>query len=168
MERFLDGDTTLKEEKWLYDYFNSVERVPEEWLPYAEYFRDLAAIPSTTAEVSSPMEAEASSVEGDLLPAEEAKPTSTKDETGGKRSRGMRLWMRMAIGVAASVVLAVAGVWTYGAHEESRLAQIYGGSFVIVDGQRNDNLREIKDSIRQTLADASRIERKMEGESVVE
>lgn len=41
VERFLDGETTLAEEKQLYDYFSQNENVDESLLPYAEYFRDL-------------------------------------------------------------------------------------------------------------------------------
>lgn len=46
VERFLDGETTLVEEKQLYDYFSQNENVDESLLPYAEYFRDLAVLPS--------------------------------------------------------------------------------------------------------------------------
>lgn len=44
VERFLDGETTLAEEKQLYDYFSQNENVDESLLPYAEYFRDLAVL----------------------------------------------------------------------------------------------------------------------------
>lgn len=138
VQRFLDGDTSLEEEKWLYDYFSRHEHVGETLLPYAEYFRDLATIPS-------PM----------------------KEEKAKTKRPWMRVWVRAAVGVAASAVLALAGVWGYTLHEEHRLAQVYGGSFVIVDGQRNDNLLEIKDSIQQTLAEARRIERKVEENNVI-
>lgn len=48
------------------------------------------------------------------------------------------------------------------------MAQLYGGSYMIVDGKRYDNLREIKDDIRQTLADAQQIERQADGQAVIE
>ena len=39
---------------------------------------------------------------------------------------------------------------------------------MIVDGKRYDNLREIKDDIRQTLADAEQIEHEADGQAVIE
>ena len=48
------------------------------------------------------------------------------------------------------------------------MAQLYGGSYMIVDGKRYDNLREIKDDIQQTLAEARQIEREADGQAVIE
>lgn len=53
VERFLDGETTLAEEKLLYDYFSQNENIDESLLPYAEYFRDLAVLPSPQKEEKS-------------------------------------------------------------------------------------------------------------------
>lgn len=50
VERFLDGETTLAEGKQLYDYFSQNKNVDESLLPYAEYFRDLAVLPSPQKE----------------------------------------------------------------------------------------------------------------------
>ena len=139
VERFLDGETTLAEEKQLYDYFSQNENVDESLLPYAEYFRDLAVLPS---------------------PQKEEKPR--------KRPRWTIRWTQWAVGAAAAVLISLGGMWLYTQQEEQHLAQLYGGSYMIVDGKRNDNLREIKDDIRQTLADAQQIERQADGQAVIE
>lgn len=139
VERFLDGETTLAEEKQLYDYFSQNENVDESLLPYAEYFRDLAVLPS---------------------PQKEEKPR--------KRPRWTIRWTQWAVGAAAAVLISLGGMWIYTLQEERHLAQLYGGSYMIVDGKRYDNLREIKDDIRQTLADAQQIERQADGQAVIE
>lgn len=139
VERFLDGETTLAEEKQLYDYFSQNENVDESLLPYAEYFRDLAVLPS---------------------PQKEEKPR--------KRPRWTIRWTQRAVGAAAAVLISLGGMWIYTLQEERHLAQLYGGSYMIVDGKRYDNLREIKDDIRQTLADAQQIEREADGQAVIE
>lgn len=139
VERFLDGETTLAEEKQLYDYFSQNENVDESLLPYAEYFRDLAVLPS---------------------PHKEEKPQ--------KRPRWTIRWTQWAVGAAAAVLISLGGMWIYTLQEECHLAQLYGGSYMIVDGKRYDNLREIKDDIRQTLADAQQIERQADGQAVIE
>ena len=137
--RFLDGNTTLDEEKRLYDYFSRTKQVSEALLPYAEYFRDLAVLPPPQKAVRKRM-----------------KPIWT------------RRWVRMAVGTAATALLVVGGMWTYRQQEEQRLAQLYGGSYTIVDGKRCDDLVEIKDDIRKTLADGHQIERQADGEEVIE
>lgn len=66
------------------------------------------------------------------------------------------------------MLISLGGIWIYTLQEEQHLAQLYGGSYMIVDGKRYDNLREIKDDIRQTLADAQQIERQADGQAVIE
>ena len=79
--RFLDGNTTLDEEKRLYDYFSRTKQVSEALLPYAEYFRDLAVLPPPQKAVRKRM-----------------KPIWT------------RRWVRMAVGTAAAALLVVGGM----------------------------------------------------------
>lgn len=138
VERFLDGETTLVEEKQLYDYFSQNENVDESLLPYAEYFRDLAVLPW---------------------------PIRKKPR---KRPQWTTRWTQWAVGAAAAVLISLGGMWIYTLQEERHLAQLYGGSYMIADGKRYDNLREIKDDIRQTLADAQQIEREADGQAVIE
>lgn len=70
--------------------------------------------------------------------------------------RGLR---RLIAGVAASVVLVVAGYAAWNFYEYRQLDARYAGSYVIVDGKRIDNLREIRPMIESALADARNIER---------
>lgn len=70
--------------------------------------------------------------------------------------RGLR---RLIAGVAASVVLVVAGYAAWNFYEYRQLDARYAGSYVIVDGKRIDNLREIRPMIESALADARDIER---------
>lgn len=98
VERFLDGETTLAEEKQLYDYFSQNENVDESLLPYAEYFRDMAVLPS---------------------PQKEEKPR--------KRPRWTIRWTQWAVGAAAAVLISLGGMWIYTLQEERHLAQLYGG-----------------------------------------
>ncbi len=46
VQRFLEGDTTIDEERLLCHYFTTTPVVPESLSPYAELFRDLATLPS--------------------------------------------------------------------------------------------------------------------------
>lgn len=48
VQEFLDGETTIEEERLLCHYFTSASTVPESLRPYAEIFRDLATLPSAT------------------------------------------------------------------------------------------------------------------------
>jgi len=128
MDRFLEADTTLEEERRLYAYF-SQEAVDPSLEPYRQMMNDYAA----------------------LLPAEKEHPVSTKHVA-------LRPWIRWASGIAAFLALAFLGNWSYRAYETNRLEGIYGGSYMIVNGERVDNLRKIHQEIEGTLDDAQKIE----------
>lgn len=137
--RFLDGNTSLEEEKKLYAYFAQTEQVDETLRPYAEYFRDLATL--------QPIEA---------TPCPRIRPQKT------------HRWMRTAIGLAASVMLLLGGAWGYRLHKAQLLAERYGGSYMIVNGKRCDDLLKIEDHIKQTLRDGQEAEQQMDGEALIE
>lgn len=63
------------------------------------------------------------------------------------------------IGGVAVAVMVVAGValWWKDYHDWQRIEARYGGSYTIVNGQRNDNLRQILPEVQQTLARADDI-----------
>lgn len=83
------------------------------------------------------------------------------------RARRITLWRTVA-SVAAAAVIAF-GVMTYiNLHEERMLAAIYGGSYVIENGHRTDNLRQIKDDIKTALSDAKTIEHHANNSSTVD
>lgn len=46
VQKFLDGETTIDEERLLCHYFTIHSTVPESLSPYAELFRDLATLPT--------------------------------------------------------------------------------------------------------------------------
>lgn len=137
--RFLDGDTSLDEEKRLYAYFARTEEVDDALRPYAEYFRDLAT----------------------LQPAE---ATPCPRITPQRPHR----WVRTVAAMAASVTLLMGGVWGYRLHKEHVLAQRYGGSYMIVNGKRCDDLLKIEDHIKQTLRDGQQAEQLIDGQELID
>lgn len=136
VERYLDGETTIEEECWLYGYFTSHDDIPDELKPYAEYFRDMATVP---------------------IPKEE--------ETVSHRKYHV---IRLVLATAAMLAIVFGVFLGFRVHENRILAARYGGSYIIVNGHRIDNLRQIKDSIQLTLAEASRIEQKVQENNVVD
>ena len=139
IDRYFEGDTTVEEERRLYAFFMQ-DRIPAEFAEYTEMFRDLAAVGNVPA------------------PAVQKRPVY----------RMPMVWLRVAAS-AAAVVAIVFGVRLAGnISEENALAKLYEGSYMIVDGQRIDDLREIKNSIRTTLHDASSLENKMASLQTVE
>ena len=77
-------------------------------------------------------------------------------QTVSRTRRHLRL--RYLAAVSAVVALLVIGHWGYRSLQYEQLSRQYEGSYVIVGGQRNDNLREIRPQLEQTLASASRVE----------
>lgn len=128
-ERFFDGETTLEEERRLYELY-AKDDVTDEFLPCREMFSDLKAAA--------------------FKPEEKA-------ETQRKPVR-MRLFAKVLTGVAASIVLLFGAVTVWNIHQNNELAKLYGGSYMIVNGKRIDNLRTMKPEIERTLAAADKIE----------
>ena len=86
----------------------------------------------------------------------------------GRRARFMPVVWRAVCGVAAAIVL-LFGVLTYLDYREDKaLARLYGGSYVIDNGHRIDDLGRIKGDIEAALADAEHIESRIGRQSVVE
>ena len=86
----------------------------------------------------------------------------------GRRARVMPVVWRAVCGVAAAIVL-LFGVLTYLDYREDKaLARLYGGSYVIDNGHRIDDLGRIKGDIEAALADAEHIESRIGRRSVVE
>lgn len=74
-------------------------------------------------------------------------------------SRARRLLrLRYLAAVSAVVALLVVGVMGYRALQDYQLDRRYEGSYVVVAGERNDNLRQIRPQLEQTLAAASHVE----------
>ena len=79
-----------------------------------------------------------------------------------RRAVSVSLMRRAMVGIAAmfAVIIGIALYSDY--HHEQQLARLYGGSYVIENGRRIDDLTEIQDDIEQTLADSRRIEQHAE------
>ena len=129
MNRFLEAETTLEEERRLYAYFSQAEVDPS-LEPYRVMMQDYAA----------------------LLPVNQVCQPAAKRVT-------LQPWFKWVSGIAAVMVLAFIGTWSYRAYETSKLEDIYGGSYMIVNGERVDNLRKIQAQIESTLKSAQEIER---------
>lgn len=128
LDRFLEAETTLEEERRLYAYFSQAEVDPS-LESYRAMMQDYAA----------------------LMPVEQVQQPA--------RRVTLQTWIRYASGIAAVVALAFMGTWSYSAYQTRRLEDIYGGSYMIVNGERVDNLREIQAQIERTLQSAQEIER---------
>lgn len=71
---------------------------------------------------------------------------------------------RRAVSATAVVLLLVAGMAFYSDyHEDRMLARVYGGSYVIENGRRIDDLSRIRENIESTLDEANRIEARLNG-----
>lgn len=71
---------------------------------------------------------------------------------------------RRAVRATAVVLMLLAGITFYSDyHEERMLARLYGGSYVIENGKRIDDLSRIRSNIESTIEDAERIEAKING-----
>lgn len=83
-------------------------------------------------------------------------------------SRSRRLVrLRFLAVVSAVVAVVVAMTWGLRAVEDYRLQRRYEGSYVVVNGERNDNLREIRQQLELTLAQAKAIEAAVEEQAFV-
>ena len=79
-----------------------------------------------------------------------------------QRAKTVSIVRRALMGAAAMLALIV-GIAIYSNyHEEQSLARIYGGSYVIENGRRIDDLSAIQDDIERALADSRRIEQHAE------
>ena len=146
IERFFEGDTSLEEERWLYDYFKQTKDLPEELETYRETFLDFDAIILT--EVPSPqVETKAQTI---FMPQAEQSVSTTPPKY-------YRLWRRMA-GIAAMVAIVIGVAWGYRTYESRMLEQLYGGSYMIVNGERIDDLRKILPQIENALSLADAVE----------
>ena len=146
IERFFEVETTLEEERWLYDFFKQTKNLPEELDVYRETFLDFDAIALTetdgaTTDIAN-HEVPLTNIE---IPINSAPP----------KYHG---WWRQVAGIAAMMAVVFGGMWTYQSYQRFQLEKVYGGSYMIVNGKRIDNLQEILPEIKRTLSLADAIE----------
>ena len=140
IEQFFKGETSLEEEKCLYDYFKQNQDLPEELEPYRELFLDLDAITLNEVQPIEFWEEEPTiNLPSTELPANSTPPKYRK------------LWLRAAT-IAASIAIFLGSFGIYRIYESMKLQRVYGGSYIIVDGERIDNLREIMPQIKSALS----------------
>ena len=135
VDRYLEGGTTLDEERQLFRAFAS-GRYPAELEEYAAMFRGCAAVAG-------------------IKPEEVRTPA---------RRRIIRIALTATTGVAAAALLCLTLATNM---RRAELERVYGGSYVIVNGERIDDLSKIMPQIERTLADAEAVERKLEEQRVV-
>ena len=83
-------------------------------------------------------------------------PAAALRQTISRTRRHLRMrFMAIATAVVAVLLTVVVG---YRQLQYYQLARRYEGSYVVVAGQRNDDLREIRPQLEQTLAAASHVE----------
>lgn len=164
VERFFDGETTLDEEKTLYDYFAS-EKVDTTLLPYKRMFCDFFALPfdkSTDLEIIKN-----TILDDDKTVIQEADKTATsrpispqtipvkndKHESSPILKKNVHHW-HWAAAAAIFVTVCLIGSSAYRSYREKLLFDRYEGSYMIVNGERIDDLNRIHRHIEQTLAQA--------------
>lgn len=149
IDKFFKGDTTLEEERRLEAFF-AQEDIPKAWKRYQSLFFDFSAI-------------------GRLKPRD-GKAIRMEKPTRSNRKRHTRwkvIHRKMILQVAAISLILIGATFTWNLHQKDQLAQRYGGSYVIENGKRNDNLLQIKSQIECTIADANQIEQKVEGQDFI-
>ncbi|MBR3454713.1 MAG: hypothetical protein IKH26_05280 [Bacteroidaceae bacterium] len=164
VERFFDGETTLDEEKMLYAYFAS-EEVDPTLLPYKRMYCDFNALPfdkSTNIEVNKPTHLQTDKTvaqESDkTLTSRPITPQTTPDKNDKQESfpilnKNKHHWHWPAV-AAIIVAVSLIGSWAYRSYREKLLFDRYEGSYMIVNGERIDDLNRIHRHIEQTLAQA--------------
>jgi len=126
-ERFFNGDTTLAEERRLYELYSDAEGLPADLLPLREMMLDLgrldAEIPSTQIPTPNPSRGEGSLKS---LPADNAtyKTSQTPLPSGGVGGGYLGVWLSLA---ASLLLLFTLGSMWYGYERQNEcVAYVYG------------------------------------------
>lgn len=142
-ERFFNGETSLEEENRLYAFFEQHRSgLPEDIETNREMLLGFGAIGFGNA------------TSKDIV-SERTMPK----KAATRRSIRKHLWL--ASGIAASILLCIGITFAFHQSERQDLARNYEGSYVIVNGQRIDDLSRIKPDIERALSQASHIEQRL-------
>lgn len=109
-EKFMEGDTTLREEQELYRYFSGSD-VAEDLLPLRPLFTGLAALPDIYSE-------EPAKIKG-------AMSAKTTERHKGRHARFVQLMLRRAAAAAAVLLLFLGGTAVYRSQNYSEVI-VYG------------------------------------------
>ena len=129
IDLFMEGETSLEQERTLYAYFASNDVLPE-LEEFRRMFQGFASL-----DQSADKEKDAPAVERKRVPLP-----------------------KVAMYAAASVAL-IAGLFIIAErYEQRQLESLYGGSYMIVNGKRIDDLQALKPEIDRILAYAEQLE----------
>lgn len=149
IDRFFEGETSLEEEQKLYDFYSSHLALSEDLEEYRDMFADIDAIAFNTVE-------------------EEADILAMNMATGVTPAIHSHRKLFYTISSIAAAILICFGIFTVvNEHEDKMLAKSYEGSYVIVKGERIEDLSRIKPDIEKALCLAKNIERQVEDHSVI-
>ncbi len=152
INRFFEGETSLEEEQQLYAFYDSHDVLPEELEKYREMFAGFGAI--------------AWEDEAKDETKNEVRETSKASHAKQKTLPHRKLFYVLS-GIAATLFLCLGIFASVHIHEEKLLARSYEGSYIIVNGERIDDLSRIKPAIEQALSKANDIECNLSENSVV-
>lgn len=75
---------------------------------------------------------------------------------------------RLIVSTAAVAAAVAARFVLHDAYNDARFEQIYSGSYIIVNGERIDDLKKIRPEIERTLARADAAEHKIKEQDIIE
>ena len=88
--------------------------------------------------------------------------------TAGKPKKKLQQFVRYIAAAAALVGILFGGKAIFDTKTERELQALYGGSYVIVNGKRTDDLKKIKQQIEETLAWADKVNRQVDASNMME
>ena len=151
VDRFLQAETTLEEEERLYEFFQK-DILPEDLMQYKEMFMAYSVLRYDKNSSHKGEEVDQSavvSIEND----------GNSDKSGKVKKRIFSLYKKIGIGIAASLLIGVLGFSAYRHYEVNRLEKLYGGSYMIINGVRIDDLTKIEPEIKEGINKAAAMEK---------
>ncbi|WP_334168381.1 hypothetical protein [Phocaeicola paurosaccharolyticus] len=151
VDRFLQAETTLEEEERLYEFFQK-DILPEDLMQYKEMFMAYSVLRYDKNSLHKGEEVDQSavvSIEND----------GNSDKSGKGKKRIFSLYKKICIGIAASLLIGVLGFSAYRHYEVNRLEKLYGGSYMIINGVRIDDLTKIEPEIKEGINKAAAMEK---------
>ena len=147
IDRYMEGETSLDEESMLYAYFSRTD-IPSEFEEYKDMFAGLSSI----------VQNEKIKADIDRFRTEgfELTESAAEQHTAKRKLLSFRRIISIA---AATVALAIGIFYISDKMDEKRLTALYGGSYMIVNGKRIDDLQKIESDIERVLAYANEIEK---------
>ncbi|MCM1137303.1 MAG: hypothetical protein NC221_04385 [Duncaniella sp.] len=134
VDKFLNGETTCREEKELYAYF-SQPVLPKDAEPYREMFGWYSSLQATSQATTS--------ANADI-------PTESKDETSRVRILHLRPWQWISVAATVAILLTVGFIFQPSREYVSEEYMAYQGSYIIRDGKKITDLNIVVPEILRT------------------